>query len=101
MVDSHDVHRGRQRLTFDVTVVPIDWGDRSDFAHRTRCVDEARTFPSLDPPQLRMNPAGVTLRRDGIALRRRLIARLQPTTRRAVHVGADLVSTIGIEWAWG
>jgi hypothetical protein len=38
MVDSHDVHWGRQRLTFDVTVVPIDWGDRTDFAHRTRCV---------------------------------------------------------------
>jgi hypothetical protein len=32
MVDSHDVQRGRQRLTFDVTVVPIDWGDRGDFA---------------------------------------------------------------------
>jgi hypothetical protein len=32
MVDSHDVQRGRQRLTFEVTVVPIDWGDRGDFA---------------------------------------------------------------------
>jgi hypothetical protein len=32
MVDSHDVQRGRQRVTFDVTVVPIDWGDRGDFA---------------------------------------------------------------------
>src|SRR5262245_24793184 len=32
IVDSHDVQRGNQRLTFAVTVVPTDWGGRGDFA---------------------------------------------------------------------
>ena len=30
--DSRDLQRGRNRLTFTVKVVPVDWGDRGDFA---------------------------------------------------------------------
>jgi hypothetical protein len=30
--DSRDLQRGRNRLTFTVKVVPVDWGDRDDFA---------------------------------------------------------------------
>jgi hypothetical protein len=32
MFDSRDLQRGRNRLTFTVKVVPVDWGDRGDFA---------------------------------------------------------------------
>ena len=32
MFDSRDLQRGRHRLTFTVKVVPVDWGDRGDFA---------------------------------------------------------------------
>jgi hypothetical protein len=32
MFDSRDLQRGKHRLTFTVKVVPVDWGDRDDFA---------------------------------------------------------------------
>src|SRR5262245_43798450 len=52
---------------------------------------------SIDPPQLRMNAARITLCRDRVALHGDLIARFPPAVRGAVHVRADFVSMIGIE----
>jgi len=32
MLDSHNLQSGQQHVTFKVRVVPVDWGDRGDFA---------------------------------------------------------------------